>query len=152
MRIIKKLSIALLFAVLATFYGQSVLTAYKQEKEFMKATIISAVVNIVLNLILIPRYHVNAAAFTTILAEFIMVVMTYTASRKYLRIPISGNVILSSLIGCAGILGTGILLKRMITPTIPYMFATIAASVAVYGLVMIICKNDVIWRMLGFKK
>lgn len=146
------LSIALLFAVLATFYGQSVLTAYKQEKEFMKATIISAVVNIVLNLILIPRYHVNAAAFTTILAEFIMVVMTYTASRKYLRIPISGNVILSSLIGCAGILGTGILLKRMITPTIPYMFATIAASVAVYGLVMIICKNDVIWRMLGLKK
>ncbi|MBQ3461134.1 MAG: flippase [Solobacterium sp.] len=143
------LSIALLFAVLAVFYGQSVLTAYKQEKVYMKATILSAVVNIVLNLILIPKYHVNAAACTTILAELIMVVITYRESRKYLKIPISKNVIVSSVVGCAAIVGVSMILKRLIASSMIYMFATIAVSVAVYGAIMILFRNDVIWRLLG---
>lgn len=142
------LSIALLFAVLATFYGQSVLTAYKQEKAFMRATIISALVNIVLNLILIPRYHVNAAACTTILAEFIMVIMTYAAARKYLRIPISANVIISSVIGCAAIICIGILMKNLIDSSLICMLATVAASMAAYAVIMIVFRNDVIWRLL----
>ena len=142
------LSIALLFAVLASFYGQSILTAYKQEKIYMKATILSAAVNIILNLILIPRYHVVAAACTTILAEFIMVVYTYYESRKFLKIPVSRNVVISSLTGCAAIIMVSLILKRIIASSMLYMAATIIASVAAYALVMIMFRNDIIWRLL----
>ena len=143
------LAVALLFAVLASFYGQSILTAYKQEKVYMKATIFSAAVNIILNLILIPKFHVIAAACTTILAEFIMVVITYYESRKYLRIPVSRNVVISSAVGCLAIIMVGLILKRVISSSMIYMFVTIAASVAVYAIVMIAFRNDVIWRILG---
>ena len=142
------LSIALLFAVLASFYGQSILTAYKQEKIYMKATILSAAVNIILNLILIPKYHVVAAACTTILAEFIMVVYTYYESRKFLKIPVSRNVVISSLTGCAAIIMVSMILKRIIASSMLYMTVTIVASVAVYALVMIMFRNDIIWRLL----
>ena len=142
------LSIALLFAVLASFYGQSILTAYKQEKIYMKATILSAAVNIILNLILIPKYHVVAAACTTILAEFIMVVYTYYESRKFLKIPVSRNVVISSLTGCAAIIMVSLILKRIIASSMLYMAVTIVASVTVYALVMIIFRNDIIWRLL----
>ena len=142
------LSIALLFAVLATFNGQSILTAYKKETTFMYATIVSAVVNIVLNLILIPKYHVNAAAFTTIVAECIMFVITFIAARKCLKIKVSLNVILSSVLGSAAIVPISILMKNMFPSSIVYLFMTIIVSVIVYGLLMIVLKNDIMRELL----
>ena len=51
----------------------------------MFATILSAVINIVLNFILIPRYQESAAAFTTIIAEVCVCVISAYESRKIIK-------------------------------------------------------------------
>ena len=59
------LGIALVFAVLACLYLNNILLPYGQEKKMMFVTILSASINALLNLILIPRYSYSAAAFST---------------------------------------------------------------------------------------
>ena len=66
------LSIALVFAVFANFYVNCILMALKKEKVIMTAAVISAVVNIVLNVLLIPFFGENDAEFTTVCAEVII--------------------------------------------------------------------------------
>lgn len=50
------------------------------------ATIVAALVNIGLNFILIPTFQQNAAAFTTVIAELLSMVITWWYGRKYLRV------------------------------------------------------------------
>lgn len=51
-------------------YGYS-LNAWNREKDYLIIVTISALINIILNAILIPMYGINAAAITTIISEII---------------------------------------------------------------------------------
>ena len=149
---LKLLSIALVFAVLATFYGESILMAYKQEKTFMIATGISAAVNFVLNIILIPYYHVNAAAYTTIIAEILMLIFTFIAARKFVRTTVSKNVLISSALGCLAIYYICVGVNAFVSSAILYILISVVVSAAVYLIVLLVFKNDVLWELLKFKK
>jgi len=55
---------------------------YKSTRIIALNTLIAAVVNIVLNFIFIPKYGMFAAAYTTVIAYFIMFVIHYISARK----------------------------------------------------------------------
>lgn len=55
------------------------------------ATIVAALVNIGLNFILIPTFQQNAAAFTTVIAELLSMVITWWFGRKYFRVSFREN-------------------------------------------------------------
>ncbi len=80
------LSIALLFATLACFYVSLVMLPYRMDKEILIATIVSAVANIGLNIVLIPVFLEKAAALTTLLSESIMVVFGIYHSYKKMHL------------------------------------------------------------------
>lgn len=149
---LRLLSIALVFAVLATFYGESILMAYKQEKTFMIATCISAVINFVLNIVLIPYYHVNAAAYTTIIAEILMLIFTCIAAWKFVRTSVSRNVLVSSGIGCMAIYFICMRIKTAVQSALLYILLSVAVSAAAYLVILLIFKNDVLWELLKFNK
>ena len=65
---LKILSLALIPAVGGCLFAHSVLLPYKQERFFLKATLISAITNIVLNFPLIPIWGIQAAALTTLVS------------------------------------------------------------------------------------
>jgi O-antigen/teichoic acid export membrane protein len=69
---LKILAISLPFATLACFYINVVMVPYRMEKKVLFATGLSAIINIVLNIMLIPYWGQNATAFTTLLAEMLM--------------------------------------------------------------------------------
>ena len=66
------LCIALVFCFGAYFWGQCIIVPLGLESVLFKATIVSSLVNIILNFILIPFWKENAAAITTIIAEGIV--------------------------------------------------------------------------------
>lgn len=66
------ISISLLFAVFANYFVSVILIPYKREKYFLIGTAISAILNIILNFALIPKWGINAAAFTTVLSELVL--------------------------------------------------------------------------------
>lgn len=82
---LRVLSVAILFAIYASIFSNCVLIVNKQEKKCLIATIISAIVNIILNLILLPKYGIIAAAMTTLIAEFFNFAIQFGFSQKYYK-------------------------------------------------------------------
>lgn len=66
------LSLAIFFAVFSNVLANGVLVCMNYERKVVRATILSAIVNVVLNCVCIPLFKHNGAALTTLLAEIIM--------------------------------------------------------------------------------
>lgn len=135
------LSVALIFCLGAWFWGQCILVPMEKENVVFKATFISALLNIVLNFILIPKWAENAAAFTTILAEGLAFFWCMFEGRKYVHIKDIGKTTLKIVIGCAAILLCSLLLKPWEDNTILYTLLTVGISIIVYFSIQIIVKN-----------
>lgn len=136
------LSISLAFSMIATYYTNAVLLPMKKEMIVLKGTIMSAVLNIVLNFALISMFKQNGAAFTTLLAEVLMCSYQYIHVRKELRIRVSVRYMSSLIIGCIGIIVVSILCDRMIEGVILNLIVKILVSVIVYGVILISMKNE----------
>ena len=70
------LAAAMVFAVLNGINTTVILIPLREEKLVLKATICSAVLNLILNLIFLPVYQQNGAALTTLIAEIVLFMIT----------------------------------------------------------------------------
>lgn len=142
------LSIAIICYLGAYFWGQCILVPNKEEQKVLYITIISAILNIVLNFILIPIYGLNAAAFTTIVGEG----MAFILCKKYSKNFYESRGIISTLykiiIGCVAIVLISLALKLFISNMILYLIITIVLSAICYFGIEILLKNE----SLGFIK
>ena len=87
------LSISLLFCIIGWIYNQCILLPAKKERLILISTIISAIVNVLLNYFLIPIFDENATAITTMISELIMLIMCMQYGKRICKIHIwSGNV------------------------------------------------------------
>jgi len=84
---LKILTIAVFLSFLAHVWLFT-LTALGKQKIYTWAVALGMIINIVLNLIFIPRYSLYAAAWTTVATEFITAIIIFIACQKYLfKIP-----------------------------------------------------------------
>ena len=75
-------------SLLLLFYSQLFINVefyYERKKELVWASIGSAVINIVLNWFLIPRYGIVAAGYTTFVSYIVFVFCNYLAMKKILK-------------------------------------------------------------------
>lgn len=142
------LSIALLFCLGAWFWGQCILVPLKKENIVFKATIVSAIINVVLNLVLIKTWKENAAAFTTILAEAISLFWCSYFAHRYTKLTKIVSTTIKSLIGCLVIVGVAVLGSMIISSDIAYICFTVGFSVLLYGATEVFLKNEAIWSIL----
>lgn len=134
------LSIALIFATYACIYISVVMLAQRKDREILFASSVSALTNIVLNFILIPRYSYNAAAFTTLVSEFLMLAMGVYYTRRTISLKIGGYLLLA-VAGCAEVVPICAAAKRVLSG-VPALFAAVALCGAVYGLTVLFA-----WRL-----
>lgn len=78
------LLIAIMFNSMTAFLGQ-LFGAIKQPKVIMLTTIASAIVNTILNAILIPKYGVLGAAIATAVAYIVMFSIRYVVIKNYIQ-------------------------------------------------------------------
>ncbi len=76
---------ALVFSIFSWIFASCVLIPAKRESKVLLITIISASLNLILNIILIPLFAENAAAFTTSLSEFISMLLDIYFCRDILK-------------------------------------------------------------------
>lgn len=74
----------IIFTGFSGLLGMQVLYPQGHEKLVIKATLLGAVLNITLNLLLIPQYSQYGAAVATFAAEFTVVLVVLVSGRKYL--------------------------------------------------------------------
>ena len=136
------LSVALFFCLGAWFWGQCILVPLKLDKDVFKITVVSAVVNIVLNLFLIPIMKENAAALTTLVAEGIAFGWCWIKGKKNVSIKGSTSVLLKSIIGCGAIVLVIHIAGRLLSNMVLFIILSIIASVFTYIVVELILKNQ----------
>lgn len=84
--LIMGLSVTIIFISWANVIRTQFLIPNSKDKEFMISIIAGAVVNLIINFCLIPKYASNGALIGTICAEFIVCVLQTFMVRKYLPI------------------------------------------------------------------
>ena len=112
-----------LFATVEFYYGA---TQY-----VMFASIIGAVLNVVLNALFIPRFGFIAAAYTTLVCYIVFMAMHYLFSKKVLRIQnIDGGVYNNRIVFLISFITLAVGLASMLTFNYLYVrFALIAAII-----------------------
>ena len=146
---LKLLSIAVAFSVFSSFYNQCILIPMKLEKKFLVATVVCAFINILLNFVLIPFFGHNGAAFTTLIAEFISMVMCYLPARKIIRLKELGSTIFSTFIGSSAIMLICLLTTQYITHSnIICILVSVLISLIIYALLMILLKNPIATNLI----
>ena len=98
------LTLTIIAGSLASYFG-SQLIPIARERKYLAAVVAGAVVNVVLNLFLIPRYGALAAAFTTVISQAVVASMNYYFVRDLPRPSLRGalglSVIASSIMAAA---------------------------------------------------
>ncbi|MBR0282673.1 MAG: flippase [Oscillibacter sp.] len=129
------LCLALVAAVFGNFYVNAVLIVHRREKSAFTATVVSALVNIVLNLALIPAVGFVGAALTTLAAEIVVVTLLAYFSRAYVRVWPDRKVIAPMCMGSALILLSCRFVDGLQLNLAPDTALKIALSVLAYGMV-----------------
>lgn len=116
-----------------------------REKINAKATTLSAIINMGLNIFMIPIFKQNGAAITTAVAEFFVVVyctIGFKDIRTYLDINKWGKNLFQAIVGCVSILLIAISIKMVVAGVILRILVIIIASIIIYALELCWMKND----------
>jgi len=135
------LAIAVIFVGISWIMSQCILIPMKKEQIVLKTTLITAVLNVVLNIFLVGRWKHNAAAVTTLISEAVVVLIYYYYVRKEVKIQgLLREIIKSFISSCA--MGVVIVFGRNINVTLIIKLPVlITISVLVYGSVLFILKD-----------
>lgn len=142
------LSAALISSIGSWFWSYCVLVPNRQESFVFKATIISATINLILNLILIPFGKGNAAAFTTVISEICCFVMVAHAGKKEVVLTGIKSTVQKTAIGCLGIVATRFVLVQFKLPMIVDTIVTIICSIIIYFILEVMVRNSVVLSVI----
>ncbi len=146
------LSASYVFSLLAWILMDCVLYPAKREKLVLRSTIVSAILNFVLNLIFIPQFSENAAAVSTVIAEICMTCLNFYFARDIVKNVLFSREILinirDSIVGCMGIIFICWLCNIGMTSMWVKTIFSIILSVAIYGAILILLNNKLAMEYL----
>lgn len=142
------LAFALIFAIIANFFGNAVLVSWKREKGFLIATVAGATINIILNLILLPLFSQNGAAITTLIAEAAVALICITLSRDLRQIHGLTHTILQSILGCLLIYVVYFFIHQLNLSYFVELASTGLVGGLSYLIILGVCKNPIFTSFL----
>ena len=136
------LSIALAISLIGGLIGNVLLLPAMEEKTCLIACVISAMANIILNLLFIPKYGITAAAATTAVSELISLCIAISRVDKKIKLIACRKDLIGPVIGAVLIILIGkcvaIVTEHLWTKTV----LTILLSILGYFIVLILTRNE----------
>lgn len=146
------LSVTIVFSLLGSFITTAVLLPYGQERKILLITSVSAVINLILNFVLIPIGGINGSAFTTMIAELLVATLSFYYSKKFTSINIFTLNILQVIISCIPIIIICIFINSFNFSYILELTFSIILSVFLYFVSLLCFKNKIIISYLKVVK
>lgn len=143
------LSFALLFAVMGCYFTNSILMPYKLEKYFLLATVIGAASNIILNLFFIPSLSFTGAAITTLIAEFLVSMVSGHYANKVIKVVPNRNNLLATAISCVFIIAICYVCNYFIDSPTAALFTAIIFSSVIYLFIMYKSHNPLVTSLIN---
>ncbi|MGH1586589.1 polysaccharide biosynthesis C-terminal domain-containing protein [Lactiplantibacillus plantarum] len=136
---------AILFSLFSWIFSDCVLLPAKREKYLLKNTIITAIFNILINLIFIPLWSYDGAALSTVLAEVMSVTMNAYYGRDILKRTFSNRSnlknIFDSLVGCIVVVIICYVVNSNIDSYIIGLIISVSLAIVAYFSVLLLMKN-----------
>lgn len=122
-----------------------------RERNNVAATVLSAIINIGLNIILIPLLKQNGAALTTAISEFFVFfycTLTFKEFRSYINFRQWGKSFIQAVIGGVSILVITFIVRMQTSNSWIILISVIGLSVAVYIVELLLFKNELVVGIL----
>ena len=136
------LSIALAISLIGGLIGNVLLLPAMEEKTCLIACVISAMANIILNILFIPKYGITAAAATTAVSELISLCIAISRVDKKIKLIACNKDLTGPALGAVLIILIGkcvaIVTENLWTKTV----LTILLSMLGYFIVLILTRNE----------
>lgn len=141
--LIKVMSPIIIIVGMSNVFGTQYLNPTKQQNKYTVAVVVSAITNVIFNFILIPRFMAVGATISTVIAEFIGMIVQLLYVRKQLDIKkifvSTKKYIIATVI--MGII-TGMLAQHL-TSSIFNTFIIAICGIIIYGVSLLIMKEEI---------
>lgn len=135
-----------------SFLGSAILIPNKKEKQYMIICIITAILNIILNAILIPKFAANGAAIASAMnGLLILILLLFVKIDKRIHIEKKLQIFIAPIIGCA-IICFSCYICSFITNILIRIICSVGISSISYLLLLIIMKYDLVYEFLKNNK
>jgi len=135
---------SLVLSLTGFLLGQTILLIQNKEKILMYITLVGAIINILLNFILIPYYNEIAAAFSTAISEFIVVFVIIGSTYKFIMVKELKRNIIKMILGCLVILVIYFALNLIFEDNIYIKLIFVILSIILYTLIEVLLNNETI--------
>lgn len=136
------LSLSLITVALSNFMGYQILVTVNKEKIVLYSTILGAIVNVVLNFLLIEKFSQNGAAVASVITESCVVLYQFYYVKKLISIDHSN--ISSLLIPIISMVLVIVTIKFWVANVWLETIISFVAGILVYGFIGVLCGNEMI--------
>lgn len=145
-------SLLILAIGLNNFAGIQILISNNEEKKFLFAVIIGAIVNLTLNLMLVPVYSFKGSIISTVIAEFVILFVELIIGREYFKFKFININTLNYVLGSIFIFLISQFIKIFDLNIIIEFIITVLLSGITYFLFLLIRKDEFILRSISLIK
>lgn len=137
------LGVLVIIFSIAYFLGHILLMATGREKYILHATVVGAIVNFLINLVLIPVIKQNGAATASVIAEIIVTSIMLYRSKDIYSLKLNGRFWLSTIISVLVMSFSIIIMKTMLPITLYSFVIIVLTAIIVYVGCLFILKNNI---------
>lgn len=138
----------ILLGPIGDLLGSKIILVYKKDKWLLYCSIITAAANVILNVIFIPLWGINGAAFASILSCVITLVSRYILTLKIEKINLFTVSLLKYSCFVIPFVLIYIFFKEKIDNSTPWMFAFVGVCAVIYTAELLISKDPLAKMMI----
>lgn len=138
----------IVFIAVSNIAGPQILYALGKENMVILSTLSGAIINVSLNMILIPEYSQYGAGISTVIAEFIVMLLMICFVWKYVPLQVFSSNNLHYYGGTCGILILLLWLQKIIHGEFIYCIIGVITSIALYSIILFLNKDRLLLHMI----
>lgn len=125
-------------------FGTQVLLAYSQEKKILCATIIGAISNIIMNVVLISKYEQDGAIIASLISEVLVMIVTIVFARKEIKIRVNYFDLMKEIIAASMMLIVVCMIRFSFDSAISRLILSVLLGGFTYLFLNSLLKNSII--------
>lgn len=143
------LSLSIVTVSLSNFIGYQILVSIGKERIMLLSTIVGAIINILLNLILINLFSLIGAAIASVITETIVILIQFFYVNKIINIRISLIEILKTIMGCVCMCGVIVVIQMQLPVSVFRLLLCVVFGLLSYISIELLLKNSTIMLIVN---
>ena len=149
---LKILSPLVIIFSFAYFLGHIILMSLNKERLILYSAILGAIINVLLNIVLIPRFQQNGAAISSLIAEIVVTIFVVITSKDQYNLEIKNSFLISMIISLVVLFFVIYVLKSIFVMNLFGLLIVCIMSAIIYFVMLLITKNDEVYEFYNFMK